>query len=206
MHPGGHLRPMLINMFISHGMYLSCGIFRVLSRACYGYIQCGFIPNIVWRFFNDFSSSFKGKKLAAISSTPFILGVDIDAIFVSFARHMEGSWYSGMSSCFFMAIHLAVHLYIYWVCSYRSTPICLSLEHLRGHLCVRHLCVCQYSHVPISPVVVCLLLWNCGYLVGCSFHCSLSCLYNEHAQYQVTIFNVDIIFIYIGSYHSCFSL
>ena len=36
----------------------------VLLRASYEYNQCGFIPSVVWRLSNVFSSSFRGRKLA----------------------------------------------------------------------------------------------------------------------------------------------
>ena len=71
---------------------------------------------------------------------------------------------------------------------------------------VQYPCVCQYSYLSISPVVVCLHLWTFGYYVGSSFHHCSYCLYNEHAHYQLTIFTVDIIFSHIDSYQNSFSL
>ena len=45
---------------------------------------------------------------------------------------------------------------------------------------IRHLYVCQYSHLSIKSVVVCQHLWIFGHHIGCSS----SCLYNELAQLQ----------------------
>ena len=42
----------MISMFLTNGMYLS--FFNVLPRVSYGYIWCGFIPSMVWRFFQLF--------------------------------------------------------------------------------------------------------------------------------------------------------
>ena len=69
---------------------------------------------------------------------------------------------------------------------------------------VRHPCVCQYSHLSISLVVVCLHLWIYGYHFGWSFHHSSSCLYNKHTQYQLTPFTTDIVFRLIDCFSASF--
>ena len=48
----------MITMYITNEMYLSF-CFYVLPRASYVYIQCEFIPSVVWRF-SIISSSFSG--------------------------------------------------------------------------------------------------------------------------------------------------
>ena len=57
-----------ISWFITDGMYLSFCIFYVMPRASYMYIQCVFIPSVVWRFFSIFSSSF-GSSWATFSTS-----------------------------------------------------------------------------------------------------------------------------------------
>ena len=71
----------MINMF-SHMACICHFVFYALPRASYGYIQCGFIPSVVWRFSIIFSSSLGIGILALNRVFPtfsgrhvFILGV-----------------------------------------------------------------------------------------------------------------------------------
>ena len=50
---------------LRNGMYLlCCSFFYVLPRASYGYIQCGFIPSVVWRFSKYYFQLFRCRNLA----------------------------------------------------------------------------------------------------------------------------------------------
>ena len=53
----------MINMF-SHMACICHFVFYALPRASYGYIQCGFIPSVVWRFSNIFFQLFRCRNLA----------------------------------------------------------------------------------------------------------------------------------------------
>ena len=57
-------------------MYLSFNLFYVLPRAFYVYVSCGFIPSTVWRFSNNFSGSFRCRKLVLNRDTSYMLDVN----------------------------------------------------------------------------------------------------------------------------------
>ena len=69
----------VVNTFITNSMYIN-----VLPSVSYVYIQCGFICNAVWRFSNNFSSSFRGRNLALNRIKSYIIGVNTTAFWGRF--------------------------------------------------------------------------------------------------------------------------
>ena len=64
----------MINMF-SHMACICHFVFYALPRTSYGYIWCGFIPRVVWRFSNIFFLLFIGRHvyiLGGVSGHPHV--------------------------------------------------------------------------------------------------------------------------------------
>ena len=58
----------MVHQHMSFHMAYICHFlnFHALPRASYGYIQCGFIPSVVWRFSKNFPVPLGVVKLALI--------------------------------------------------------------------------------------------------------------------------------------------
>ena len=104
----------MTSMVLTNGMYMSFCFFYVLSRASYGYIQCGFIPSVVWRFSNYFSSSL-------VAENKLQLAIYLVHLVV---RHIGGClayWYVCLIG---LSIHPPVHLYAPCTSYVPHTPVC----------------------------------------------------------------------------------
>ena len=137
--------------------------FFCLPRASYFYIQCGFIPSMVWRFCNIFSSSFKCRKLALSKETSYI----------PFRCSWQAYW--GLSGIWvYLAVCLCIggicvsSIYPPYICAYVTSYVHMSPIHPGNiwgppvYLSVRHFCVCQYTHLSLSSSIACQQLYNCG--------------------------------------------
>ena len=96
--------------------------FYVLPRASYSYIWYEFIPSVLWRFSNKFSSFFRCRKLAFTSETSYIF------VFILGVVGRYVGWLSGIWEC------LAVCQYVQVICLY----VCMAkyihtLEHAPIH-------------------------------------------------------------------------
>ena len=110
--------------------------FNVLSRASYGYIQCGFIPSVVWRFAIKISSSVICTKLASTMKTSykFMLILGVVGSFVGIVRHL------GMSDC--------LSVCYFGICTSTSMSTYMSEGYIHKSVC-SHTSICPSVHLYI---------------------------------------------------------
>ena len=98
--------------------YLSFCIFCILPQASYMFIWCGFIPNVIWRFSNNISST-RCKELA-LNRKNFLYVRCNHSFYL-----LVGQVYRGMAC---VSLSLLVCLHIHWY-PHKSvgTSICLLL-------------------------------------------------------------------------------
>ena len=113
-----------------NGMYFAILFFYVLPRASYGYIQCGFIPSVVWRF-SYYFQLFRCRNLAV--NRIFLLFLRGRHVF-TLKRHLD-------TPCAFVHPHMCVCPHMFRYCHMLKHPM---------HVPHAPLCICmfwEYLHV-----------------------------------------------------------
>ena len=154
----------MINMFPHMACICHFVCFFALPRASYGYIQCGFIPSVVWRFSNIFFRLFRCRNLALNRAFSYFLVADM--FFILGGGWMPPTFVHPLYICtppvhsYAPGVYTPLYAPLLLCASVCSQRLCMLWEVVRGCLSVRTLPLHHPDSFPIVFVVLALDRWN----------------------------------------------